>query len=303
MDWQRARRSSRRSPLVRRGLCLVTVATFAFGCAPTPPPAQPATTPASAAPKAAAPARPDATRPDAFLVVDCLLPGQIRRLGDQVTFVTARRAQKTTARDCEIRGGEYVSYDRADYKTALKVWMEAAQQGDPKAQTYVGEIYEKGLGVAPDYGAAAQWYRRAAEKGYAPAAYSLGVLYEQGLGVPKDPKEAAQWYSRASGTKTFTFDVGKSAPTDETRRLEAEVDRRRQELSSKQAELNRSQSSLAEVRKSLDERQNEAKTARADLERLKRERAELQGKDQSAAAARSNALQQAIAESEGRVRT
>src|SRR5262245_5740491 len=302
MDWQRARRSSRRSPLVRRGLCVVTVATFAFGCAPTPPPAQPATTPASAAPKAAAPARPDATRPDAFLVVDCLLPGQIRRLGDQVTFVTARRAQKTTARDCEIRGGEYVSYDRADYKTALKVWMEAAQQGDPKAQTYVGEIYEKGLGVAPDYGAAAQWYRRAAEKGYAPAAYSLGVLYEQGLGVPKDPKEAAQWYSRASGTKTFTFDVSKSGPTEETRRLEAEVDRLRQELQSKQAELNRSQSSLAEVRKSLDDRQNEARTARAELERLKRERAELQGKDQSTAA-RSNALQQAIAESEGRVRT
>src|SRR5262245_46093055 len=116
MNWQRARRFSRRSPLVR-GLCVVTVALPAFGCAPTPPPAQPATAPAaaSAAPKAAAPARPDATRPDAFLVVDCLLPGQIRRLGDQVTFVTARRAQKTTARDCEIRGGEYVSYDRADY--------------------------------------------------------------------------------------------------------------------------------------------------------------------------------------------
>jgi hypothetical protein len=64
-------------------------------------------------------------------VVDCLLPGQIKRLGNQVTFVGRRRAEKTTARDCEIRGGEYVAFDRADYRTALKVWTDAAEQGDP----------------------------------------------------------------------------------------------------------------------------------------------------------------------------
>src|SRR5262249_24532103 len=157
------------------------------------------------------------------------------------------------------------------------------------------------LGVAPDYAAAAQWYRRAAERGYSPAAYNLGVLYENGLGVAKDPKEAAQWYSRASGTKTLTFDVSKSRPAAETRQLEDEGDRRRREVESKETELDRSQASLADVRKSLDERQNEARTARADLERLQRERADLQGKDQSAAA-RATALQQAIADSESRVR-
>jgi hypothetical protein len=282
MSWQRMRRCVGWLPLV---------VFLLFGCAPTPP--------------AATPAAPRLTTPgqaDGFLVVDCLLPGQIRRLGDQVTYLTARRAQKTTARDCEIRGGEYVAYDRADYKTALNVWMEAAKQGDPKAQAYVGEIYEKGLGVPPDYGAAAQWYRRAADRGYAPAAFNLGVLYENGLGVPKDPKEAAQWYRRATGGGALTFDVGQGGRPEEVRQLETQVDTLRRELQVKQADLDRTQGNLADVRRNLGQREGEARVERAELERLRRERAELAGRDQSGAA-RSNALQQAIADSEARVRT
>ena len=50
---------------------------------------------------------------DSFDVVDCLLPGQIRQLGTQVTYVTARRPIRTTAEDCAIRGGEYLALDRA----------------------------------------------------------------------------------------------------------------------------------------------------------------------------------------------
>ena len=94
---------------------------------------------------------------------------------------------KTSAQDCEIRGGEYVSYDRSDYATALKVWLPQAKEGDKVAQTYVGEIYEKGLGVQPDYVLAAEWYRNAAEQGYERAQINLGYLYEKGLGVAKDP--------------------------------------------------------------------------------------------------------------------
>src|SRR5215831_7268388 len=124
-------------------------------------------------------------RAEALFVVDCLLPGQVRKLG-QMTFLTARRPIKTSAQDCEIKGGEYVAYDRADYRTALNVWLPQAQEGDKKAQTYVGEIFEKGLGVQPDYALAVEWYRKAAEQGYTRAQINLGYLYEKGLGVPKD---------------------------------------------------------------------------------------------------------------------
>src|SRR5258705_9518361 len=82
---------------------------------------------------------------DEFLVVDCLLPGKVRKLGAGATYVTPRRPVKTSARDCEIRGGEYTAFDRATYAGALRVWLPLAESGDPEAQTYVGEIFERGV--------------------------------------------------------------------------------------------------------------------------------------------------------------
>ena len=273
----------------RAGLGLVAL--VAVSCAPAPAPSPKAAEPRPANPGQAA---------DAFLVVDCLMPGQIRRLGNQITYVGARRAEKTTARDCEIRGGEYVAYDRADYKTALQVWMDGAQRGDAKSQMYVGEIYEKGLGVPPDYASAAQWYRKAAEQGFAPAALSLGVLYENGLGVPRDPKQAAQWYARANGSPSAVVDASAAGRSD-VRRLEGQIEALRADLRAKQAELDQNQRSLAEARRTLAQLQGDAQTARTEVERLRRERAAVQGTD-AAATARLNDLQRAITETETRLR-
>jgi len=113
---------------------------------------------------------------DELLPVDCLLPGAIRKLGGRMTYLTQRRPIKTTGVDCEIRGGEYVLYDRANYETAMSIWLPMAENGDPKAQNYVGEIYEKGLGVEPDFQLAAQWYRKAADQDYKAAQTNLGQL-------------------------------------------------------------------------------------------------------------------------------
>jgi hypothetical protein len=135
-----------------------------------------------------------------YVLVDCLLPGQIRRLGTSMTYLTPRRTVKATERDCAIRGGEYVLFDRSDYGSALATLLPKARSGDPVAQTYVGEIYEKGLGLpGPDYAAAASWYRKAADQDHGPAQTSLGSLYERGLGVPKDKVAALEWYRRATG--------------------------------------------------------------------------------------------------------
>lgn len=131
-------------------------------------------------------------------VVDCLLPGQVRSLG-QSTYLTARRPIHTTAADCRIRGGEYVAYDRADYRTALQVWMAAAEAGDAEAQVNVGEIFERGLGGAANHEAAIIWYRRAAEQGNKRAQFNLGTMYEQGFGVPQDRLQALNWYRQAWG--------------------------------------------------------------------------------------------------------
>jgi hypothetical protein len=125
-----------------------------------------------------------------LMVVDCQLPGQVRRLGRRVTFIGPRRAIRTPASECEIRGGEYVAFDRADYRSALQAWMPSAAKGDPRAQTYVGEIAEKGLGQLPNFPAAAEWYAKAAAQGYSPAMVNLARLYLEGIGVTRDPQHA-----------------------------------------------------------------------------------------------------------------
>ena len=131
-------------------------------------------------------------------IVDCLLPGQVRRLGS-MQYLSPRRAVRTTTADCRIRGGEYVEYDRADYRSALKVWLPQAEQGDAEAQNYVGEIFEKGLGQEPDYLSAVSWYTKAADQGYSRAQINLGYMYEKGLGVDKNVTTALNWYRKASG--------------------------------------------------------------------------------------------------------
>src|SRR4029453_4600789 len=56
---------------------------------------------------------------DALLIVDCLLPAQVHQLGTGITYLAPRRAIKTAASACSIRGGEYVAFDRANLDGAL----------------------------------------------------------------------------------------------------------------------------------------------------------------------------------------
>lgn len=69
-----------------------------------------------------------AIKVDDLMIVDCLLPGQVRQLGAEFTYLSARRPIRTSAKDCAIRGGEYVAFDRANYGTALKIWLPKSQQ-------------------------------------------------------------------------------------------------------------------------------------------------------------------------------
>jgi len=154
-------------------------------------------------------------------IVECLLPGQVRQLG-HTTYLTQRRPTRTTTADCRLRGGEYVAYDRADYKTALKYWMTAAEGGDAEAQNNVGEIYERGLGGEPNYEAAVIWYQKAADLGYSRALFNLGTLYEQGLGVEKDRMKALNFYRRAWGLPEDSV-MYASAAQAEQQQLRAEL--------------------------------------------------------------------------------
>lgn len=76
--------------------------------------------------------------------------------------------------------------------------LQAAANGDPRAQFEVAAIYTEGRAVPEDLEAAAVWYERAAAQGFAPAQYRLGNLYENGRGVARDLVQARLWYQRAA---------------------------------------------------------------------------------------------------------
>jgi len=75
---------------------------------------------------------------------------------------------------------------------------ERAKQGDAKAQSNLGEMYEKGRGVPRNYKSALKWYRLAAKQGHARAQSKLGRMYEIGRGGVRDYEIALEWYRLAA---------------------------------------------------------------------------------------------------------
>lgn len=199
------------------------------------------------------------------MVVDCLLPGQVRKLGRSTTFITPRRPIRTSGMNCEIRGGEYVAADRATFASSMAVWLPSAQGGDPKAQAYVGRIYAEGFGVPPDYAQAAAWYQKAADKGYAQAMIDLGQLYERGLGVPKDQARAINLYRKATGLPASDFataDAASGSTSPTVAKLNAQYEAVRAEAEGMSRELDAARRALAEERAALV-------AARADLQKAR----------------------------------
>ncbi|HLQ13630.1 MAG TPA: caspase family protein [Steroidobacteraceae bacterium] len=180
-------------------------------------------------------------------IVECLLPGQVRSLGTS-TYLSQRRPVRTTTSDCRIRGGEFVAYDRADYKSALRIWMQAAEAGDVEAQNNVGEIYERGLGDVPNYAAAAIWYQKAADQHYSRALFNLGTLYEAGLGVDQDQLKALNLYRQAWGLPADSV-MFESAARREQETLRAELT---QAVSEKDLQLQLLKKQLQELQSRLE---------------------------------------------------
>jgi TPR repeat protein len=59
----------------------------------------------------------------------------------------------------------FTAAQSGDYATALREWTPLAEQRDASAQYNLGVMYENGQGVPQDYKTAVKWYRLAAEQG------------------------------------------------------------------------------------------------------------------------------------------
>lgn len=198
---------------------------------------------------------------DDFVIVDCRLPGQIRQLGQRLVYLSRGASEKTTAKDCATRGGEFAVPGQSDYDKALLIWMPGAEEGNVESQYYVGEIYQRGMGVAPQYSKAAEWYRKAAEQGYVKAQMNLAYLYEKGLGVEKDPQQALRWYRKATGLgEAISLDENVLGVEEqqELNELREEVRRRSEETRRLQQQLDRIQKDMEDTRRKLQQRSEDS---------------------------------------------
>ncbi len=88
--------------------------------------------------------------------------------------------------------------NRGNFAKALRELQPLAEQGDARAQFYLGVLHENGDGVPEDYGKAREWYEKSAEQGNANAQFYLGLMCAFGRGTPLDIVQAHMWYSLAA---------------------------------------------------------------------------------------------------------
>ena len=90
------------------------------------------------------------------------------------------------------------AFARHDYVRAASLLLLEAERGSPVAQTYLGYMYQYGLGVPRDYVLATSWLHQGAEQGEPTGQFLLGLLFDKGYGVPLDWVEAEVWLNLAA---------------------------------------------------------------------------------------------------------
>lgn len=89
----------------------------------------------------------------------------------------------------------------------LKELQQAADKGNPKAETQLGEMLLRGDGIAKDEARGVALLEKAARAGQSPAAFRIGMLLANGeSGVAKDlPRALAYFRAAAAGGEAEAF--------------------------------------------------------------------------------------------------
>ena len=82
-----------------------------------------------------------------------------------------------------------------DYKTAIKWYKLAEQQGYVVAKRQLGLMYNTGKGCPQSYPKAIKYWKQSAKAGDAPSQYNLGAMYANGYGTDRSLKEARRWWT------------------------------------------------------------------------------------------------------------
>ncbi len=77
--------------------------------------------------------------------------------------------------------------------------QSAAEQGDIRAQSQMGDVYLFGeYDFDVDYKKAFDWYQKAADQNNAKSQYNLPIMYLNGYGVKKDLPKSVEYYKKSA---------------------------------------------------------------------------------------------------------
>lgn len=108
-------------------------------------------------------------------------------------------------------------YHRSEYASALKPCRQAAEKGDARSQTYLGEFFDQGLGIEKNPALAAYWWETASRQDNIEAQNLLAMKYYYGgdvfapqPGWKQDYDKAFElWHESAlQGVATSQFMLG-----------------------------------------------------------------------------------------------
>lgn len=96
----------------------------------------------------------------------------------------------------------YPPATQRNHKVALFWYEKLAKKGYPRAQLYLGTIYELGrYGITQNDELAFDWYLKSANQDETIAQRRVGRMYLEGRGVEKDYKKAHFWLEKAISNK------------------------------------------------------------------------------------------------------
>lgn len=84
-----------------------------------------------------------------------------------------------------------------DVPLALSLFSNAAELGDVRARFHLGRAYLNGIGVTRDVAEGREWLTQAAEAGSSTAMVHLGASYRAARSDEPDPQAALRWYEQA----------------------------------------------------------------------------------------------------------
>jgi hypothetical protein len=87
---------------------------------------------------------------------------------------------------------------RQDQAEAGRLWLAAAEAGDPRGQFQYARWLRDSPAGPRDPAAAIPYLERAAAAGQVDALHMLATLFRDGLGAPRDPTRARELYERAA---------------------------------------------------------------------------------------------------------